>query len=86
MGRPARALIGELEGRLALRPPEAAEALGVSERTLRKWMRDDGLPFFRLDGVVCLPVAGLREWMEERVRAAHRADEVADEVLRDLSA
>ena len=71
--------------RLALRPVEAASALGISERTLRTWMRDEGFPFFRVDnGVVCIPVADLREWMADRVESSHRCDAIVAEMLQDL--
>ena len=45
---------GNQPPRLALRPKEAAEALGVGERTLRGWMRDEGLPFARVGGAVLI--------------------------------
>lgn len=51
----------DLAGRLALRPAEAAAALGVSERKLRDLL--PRLPHVRLDGVVLLPVDGLRQWL-----------------------
>ena len=74
----------DLANRIALRPVEAAAGLGVSMRTLRKWMRDEGLPHFRLDGVVCIPVTELREWMAERMVSSHQADTIAAEILHDL--
>ncbi len=74
----------QLDTRLALRPAEAAEALGISDRTLRKWMRDEGLPYFRLHGAVCIPVAPLQQWMAERITSQHETDEIAEEILRDL--
>ena len=67
--------------RLALRPGEAAEALGISERTLRKWMRDDGLPYMRLDGVVLIPRGELEAWIQSRVGAERRSDDLAAEIL-----
>ncbi len=70
--------------RLALRPKEAAEALGISDRTLRKWMRDDGLPFLRIDGCVLIPRGQLEEWMAARVRAERRTDALAAEILDGL--
>ena len=51
---------------LALRPKEAARALGISERTLRQMLPE--LPHFRVGGVVLLPVEELREWL--RTQAA----------------
>jgi excisionase family DNA binding protein len=73
-----------LRSRLALRPKEAAEALGIGERTLRKWMRDADLPYFRLDGAVRIPVADLRRWMDERTASQCRSDELAEEILKEL--
>jgi excisionase family DNA binding protein len=73
-----------LPDRLALRPREAAEALGISERTLRKWMRSEGLPHFRLDGAVLIPLTGVRAWIEQRVATSSTSDEMVDEVLRAL--
>ena len=73
-----------LSGRLALRPSEAALALGVSERTLRKWRRDEGLPYFHVDSAVLIPVAALERWMAERVASRQTADEIADAIVREL--
>ena len=77
-------ILTPLSDRLALRPKEAATALGVNERTLRKWRRDEGLPYFRLDGSVLIPLAELQRWMAERVTSRQTADEVAEEILREL--
>ena len=73
-----------LANRLALRPKEAAEALGVSPRTLRKWMRDDALPYFRVDGTVRICVVDLQRWMADRMESQRNVDAIVDEVLRDL--
>jgi excisionase family DNA binding protein len=70
--------------RLALRPSEAAHALGVSDRTLRKWMRDEGLPYARVGGAVLIPRAQLEKWMAERVGADNRTDELVSEILDDV--
>ena len=71
--------------RLAFRPPELAALLGVSPRTLRRWMRDEGLPYLRLDGVVLIPRASLEDWMTERASDERRRDRVAAEILESLS-
>jgi excisionase family DNA binding protein len=71
----------DLTSRLALRPKEAAEAIGVSERTLRKWMRDCGLPYARVDGVVLIPRAGLELWLDEQAEDERKTDRLADEIL-----
>ena len=60
--------------RLALRPAECARALGVDERTLRRWQRDEGLPFARVGNTVLFPVAELRAWLAKRVSAEQCAD------------
>lgn len=72
-----------LETRLALRPAEAAVALGISERTLRSLLPQ--LPHFREGGVVLLPVEALQEWLRERATAgSSRVDRAVTEILDDL--
>ena len=73
-----------LANRLALRPKEAAEALGVSEGKLRQMLPD--LPHVRLGTAVVLPVEGLRAWLKEHAEAEkNRVDESVDEVLRAVA-
>ena len=74
----------ELATRLALRPKEAAKALGIAPRTLRKWMRDDGLPHFRLDGVVLIPRARLEQWIENHLTTERETDRMVNEIMVDL--
>jgi excisionase family DNA binding protein len=71
--------------RLAFRPKEAADALGISVRTLRKWMRDERLPYLKLDGAVLIPRRTLLQWMAERVESSRESDELVGEILRDLT-
>lgn len=69
----------DLAGRVALRPPEAARALGVSERTLRGLLPE--LPHVRRGAVVLIPVDALRRWLEEQAHAGRaRADRIAAEI------
>ena len=69
-----------LADRLALRPKEAAEAMGISERKLRELLPQ--LPHVRLDGVVVLPTRLLERWLETRSQAdASRAERLASEIL-----
>jgi excisionase family DNA binding protein len=69
-----------LSERLALRPKEAAEALGISERTLRQLLPE--LPTVRRGNIVLVPVAGLREWLREESEAERaRGDKVVAEIL-----
>lgn len=73
----------DLSRRLALRPAEAARALGLSERTLRANLRE--LPHVRVRGCVLLPVDGLRAWLGERAKAEQRrVDAAVEEGLRFL--
>jgi hypothetical protein len=55
-----------LSDRLALRPREAAAALGLSERAFRALL--PSLPHVRAGGAVLVPVEALRRWLEERAR------------------
>ena len=73
-----------LADRVALRPKEAAEALGVGERTVRKWMRNDALPYRRLDGVVLISRRALEQWLEEQTHEELKADALAAQILNNL--
>tara|TARA_R110000868_G_scaffold226872_1_gene479571 strand:- start:60782 stop:61012 length:231 start_codon:yes stop_codon:yes gene_type:complete len=55
---------------MTLRPREAAEALGVSERTLRSLMRSGEIPFARLDRAVLIPVSGLEAFIASKMKIA----------------
>ena len=70
--------------RLALRVPEAARALGISERQVRQLLPE--IPHTRLGGCVVLPVEALREWLLKQAQAGkRRVDAAVDEVLASLS-
>jgi excisionase family DNA binding protein len=51
---------------LALRPREAAKALGVSERTLWTWTDEGQVPFVRIGKSILYPVDSLRRWLDEQ--------------------
>ena len=71
----------DLSRRLALRPKEAAEALGICERTLRQILPE--LPHVRVGGVVLLPVDALRAWLLEQAKAEQgQAQKMAEEILQ----
>ena len=77
--RPGRLALAD---RLALRPAEAAQALGLSERTFRVLL--PRIPHLRTEegGAVLIPVRALEKWLEEEARAeGSRAERVADEIL-----
>jgi hypothetical protein len=48
---------------LALRPREAAKAIGISERTLSTWTKERGVPHFKLNGTVLYPTRELTDWI-----------------------
>ncbi len=58
----------QLANRLALRPKEAADALGVSERTLRTLGTE--IPRILRGNVVLYPVEGLKEWLRRHAKAS----------------
>ena len=70
-----------LDTRLALRPKEAAEALGISERTLRQLLPE--LPTVRRGNIVLIPVEQLRRWLRDESEAEKgRAEAVVGEILK----
>jgi excisionase family DNA binding protein len=70
-----------LADRVALRPKEAAEALGISERTIRQLLPE--LPTVRRGNIVLIPVEPLRKWLREESEAEKsRAEAVVGEILK----
>ena len=53
---------------LAMRPREAAKALGISERLLWEWTSRGLVPHIRLGKAVLYPVDSLREWLQREAR------------------
>jgi excisionase family DNA binding protein len=51
---------------LALRPREAAKALGVSERSLWEWTHRGDVPHVRIGRTILYPVDALRNWLCRR--------------------
>jgi excisionase family DNA binding protein len=64
--RTVGAEMGLPSGALSLRPKEAAEVLGISERLLWEWTRAEGIPHVRIGNVILYPVDGVRQWLAER--------------------
>lgn len=74
----------DLSCRLALRPKEAAQALGLSERKLREILPE--LPHVRVGGAVLIPVSALGLWLEQKARQeANLADAAVQAVLENLA-
>ena len=58
----------ELVRRLAYRPAEAAQALGVGETKLAELLRK-GLPHVRTGGIILIPVGAVEDWLAEQAEA-----------------
>jgi hypothetical protein len=72
-----------LADRLALRPKEAAEALGISERHLRTLLPD--VPHLYLGNRLVIPVKPFEEWLREQAEAEKsRSDRVAEAIIADI--
>lgn len=54
--------------RLALRPMEAAEAIGISRSAVYALISAGELPAIRVGGVLRVPCAELREWIASKSR------------------
>lgn len=50
---------------LAMRPREAAKALGISERLLWDWTNRGEVPHVRIGKAILYPVDVLRRWLDE---------------------
>jgi hypothetical protein len=73
----------ELSTRLALRPREAAAALGICERTLRELQPE--LPTVRVGRSLLYPVRELEAWLSRRASTEkNELDSVVASVLDDL--
>jgi hypothetical protein len=60
-----------LHSALALRPREAAKALGISERMLWSLTAPRGaIPAVRIGTCVLYPVAGLQAWLDRQAQGA----------------
>ncbi len=55
---------------LALRPRDAAKALGIGARKLWELTRDKKIPHFRLGTAILYPVDALKTWLEAQTQAS----------------
>ena len=54
---------------IAVRPLQAAELIGVSERTLRELMRQGEIPYAKLERAVLISVSELEAFIERRTKS-----------------
>jgi len=59
---------------LAMRPREAAKALGISERLLWEWTDRGVVPHVRLGKAILYPVDSLRDWLRQQARPPAAGD------------
>ena len=72
-----------LDERLALRPKEAANAIGLSERAFRAILPE--LPHVRVGGAVLVPIEALREWLRSRSQSGpSRVDDAVEKILYNI--
>ncbi len=72
-----------LSERLALSIPEAARAMGVSERLMRTLLPD--IPHCRLGNRVVIPVAPLDEWLRQQAGKEQTVvGKAVDEILEEI--
>ena len=62
--------------RLALRPKDAARAIGIGQRKLWEITADQtsGIPHVRFGKAIVYPVADLTGWLSEKARAQTKRD------------
>ncbi|MBO6514562.1 MAG: helix-turn-helix domain-containing protein [Phycisphaerales bacterium] len=53
---------------ISVRPAQAAEMIGVSERTLRELLRQGEIPHAKLDRAVLILVSDLRAFIERKTQ------------------
>ena len=58
--------------RLALRPKDAAVALGIGERLLWERTNCGEIPHVRIGKAILYPVAVLEEWLAEKAKGVQR--------------
>ena len=63
---------------LALRPREAAKALGISPRLLWQLTHDGHIPFVKVNRTVLYPTAELQAWLSREAEAAKGGGDDAD--------
>lgn len=63
---------GDATLRLALRPRDAAVALGIGERLLWSWTNQRLIPHVRIGKAVLYPLAELERWLAEQAAKGAR--------------
>jgi excisionase family DNA binding protein len=56
--------------RIALRPRDAAKALGISERLLWDWTHHGDIPHVRMGRTILYPVDAVQTWLRNQAATA----------------
>ena len=71
--------------RIAASLSELAEMTGVSERTLRRWAREEEMPTYRVGGRVLVHLGDFEGWLRgHRERSQEDVDQVVDGVVASV--
>ena len=69
-----------------LKPKAAAKYCGVGERTLRTWIKDEGLRSSIIRGTILIKVGWIDEFIQQHETSEEKqVDRIVDSVCRDLS-
>lgn len=60
-----------------LTAPQAAKALGISQRTLWTYTKSGGIPSLRIGNSVPYPIEGLNDWIRAKTSRSNDFQEIA---------
>jgi excisionase family DNA binding protein len=68
-----------------LKPKAAAEYCDIGERTLRTWLKEDGLRFSKIRGTTLIKISWLDRFLSEReISRNNELEGIVDEVMEGL--
>jgi excisionase family DNA binding protein len=68
-----------------LKPKAAAEYCDIGERTLRKWLKEDGLRSSKIRGTTLIKVKWMDQFLEQReLDHGNGVDRIVSEVCKEL--
>jgi len=67
-----------------LKVKSAATYCSISERTLRTWLKDDGLKHVRVRGTILIKIEWLDTFLEGFLADYKQVDQIVNEVCRDF--
>lgn len=67
-----------------LRAKAAAKYCGVGERTVRSWLRNDGLKYSKIRGTVLIKVDWLDEFLSSHQVQNNKLDQLVEEISKEV--